>query len=102
MSEQLIPNAVGRLDDVVEALATGDGRKAFGLLRERLEFRAALVEVSQKRDEAIRGKAAYYERLCKSAKDEMGEILRFMDCYAEDEGFRARVHAVCRAVSDET
>jgi hypothetical protein len=87
-SEQLIPNAVGRLDDVVEALATGDGRKAFGLLRER--------------DEAIRGKAVYYERLCKAAKDEMGEILRFMDCYAEDEGFRARVHAVCRAVRDET
>lgn len=34
-SEQLIPNAVGRLDDVVEALAAGDAEKAKTLLFER-------------------------------------------------------------------
>lgn len=80
-NEQLIPNAVGRLDDVVEALKNGEWQKPFGHLR--------------KRDKDVRAKADSYDRLSKSAKDEMGEILRFMDRCAEDDGFRERVRVAC-------
>lgn len=80
-NDQIIPNAVGRLDDVVEAIRVGDNQRAYTLLSERYC--------------QVRGKRNYYEKMHGAALIEAGEILRFMDRFAEDDGFRDRARKAC-------
>lgn len=58
MSEQLIPNAVGRLDDVVEAIRRGDIDKACTLLeaegdRRHAKLESIKAELEKERDALI-------------------------------------------------
>lgn len=82
MSErQLIPNAVGRLDDVVEALADGDCVVAEILLVARR------VEVGRKYDLARAEAAKHFE--------ELNSINAFIAALRDDEGFRERARLAC-------
>ena len=66
-SEQLIPNAVGRLDDVVEALKNGDVAKAQDLLFERggivVERRDAISKEWSKADAELRCVHSFAEKI---------------------------------------
>lgn len=79
--EPLIPNAVGRLDDVVEASAAGDVQKASKLLFERG------VDVKAKRDKAW----AEFT----NARKEFQTLGTFMFRINEPGDFAERVRVAC-------
>ena len=81
VSEQLIPNAVGRLDDVVEAIRDGRIDDAIGLLVER------------RRDVLIK-KETFQEEVEK-AKEEFYAINGFLKRIANDSDFAERVRVAC-------
>ena len=83
MSEQLIPNAVGRLDDVVEALAAGDVLKASNLLWKRGN------DINRKRSIAARE----YDK----ANHELSAVMDFSERLGADRDFAERVRAACGA-----
>ena len=80
-SEQLIPNAVGRLDDVTDAIRRRDDREALRLLWERGK------QVEAKRNE--------YQRLSDNANAEMRTVLDFAEAYSLDPEFRKNACAAC-------
>lgn len=80
-NEQLIPNAVGRLDDVVEALKAGDKQKAGNLLYERAE---------QVREKIIRADDEHQK-----AKREFNEITSFSYRVINQTDFAERVRVAC-------
>ena len=82
-SEQLIPNAVGRLDDVVEALAAGDVLKASNLLWKRGN------DINRKRSIAARE----YDK----ANHELSAVMDFSERLGADRDFAERVRAACGA-----
>lgn len=79
--EQLIPNAVGRLDDVVEALAAGDAKKAKELLFERAK--------------AISRKAAVAGEEYDKANRERDAVVFFGFKITSDPDFVERVRLAC-------
>lgn len=82
MSEkQLIPNEVGRLDDVTDALRAGNDREALRLLDERA---IALREWLDKLVKEFR-----------TAKQRRQSILDFVDRYLADPEFRGQVRREC-------
>lgn len=82
----LIPPAVGRLDDVVAAMAAGDKAEAVRMLWERGKIVAA--------------KRAEYQRLTDQADDEMRAVLDFAERYSGNEGFREMVRQVCEKAGE--
>ena len=79
--EQLIPNAVGRLDDVVEALAAGDVLKASNLLWKRGN------DINRKRSIAARE----YDK----ANHELSAVMDFSERLGADRDFAERVRVAC-------
>lgn len=77
----LIPSAVGRIDDVVAAIAAGDQADAVRMLWERGKIVAA--------------KRAEYQRLTDQADAEMRAVLDFAERYSGNAGFRADVRQAC-------
>lgn len=79
--EQLIPNAVGRLDDVVAALRAGDVVKASNLLIQRSK------DVVAKRDE--------YAKNWRNADEELQCLAGFVTNLGADRDFAERVRVAC-------
>lgn len=86
MNDQIIPNAVGRLDDVVEAIRDVDIIAVLELLHERRK------QVWEKID--------HLKKLHEKAVAEDCEIMRFMDLYAENSDFRHRAREACGGFVD--
>lgn len=81
MSEQLIPNAVGRLDDVVEALAAGEWDDAIILISKRISSVVEKIETS--------------ETILHNARREYRQLNDFSIRYAKDPEFAERVRVAC-------
>lgn len=86
--DQVIPNAVGRLDDVVAAIADQDPTKAVKLLWER--------------GRQIEHKRNLFQRNADQANAELRAVLDFAEKYSANAGFRKVARAACGGPADES